>query len=259
MRSDDNTKDKLIKYLDKCRYIRNTGKLKEELLNYYKLKYNKNYEDKFIYAPFGNKNTYLLDNLNDELINQWYRRYSVDSKKIIVTIGYNGHSLQHQDKIVDLISMIGDDLKKKIFLLIPMTYSSTKEHLDSIKKCVLRCGVPYRIFTDFMSNEDMAILRKVSTIVVNVQDTDGFAGSIREHLYCGNIVMLGEWLDYPQLAKNDVFYVKINYDNFLDKIIDIIKNLEKYYDKCLGNHDKMKEYMSWDKSIETLYNFFNNL
>ena len=259
LRSDEKSKERLKRYLDHCKYIRNVGKLKEELINYYNVNYNINYEDKCLYAPFGNKNTYLLDNVSDESVEKWYGRFSIDSNRIIVTIGYNGHPMQHQDKVVDLISRLGDEPKKKLFLVIPMTYSSTKEQLDSVKERVSRCGVPYRIFTDFMSNEDVAILRKVSTIVVNVQDTDSFAGSIREHLYCGNIAMLGEWLDYPQLEKTEVFYVKINYDNFLEKFIDIIQNPEKYHEKCQGNHDKMKEYMSWDKSIETLYNYFYNL
>lgn len=259
LRIDEATKKRLKYYLDTCQYIRTSGRLKEELVNYYCTHFAENYEAKCLFAPFGNKNTSLLDNISERAMRCFFKQYAINSKKIIVTIGYNGHPLQHQDRIVDMLSKLPNTVKEKLYLIIPMTYSATKEQIEAVKRNFLRCGIPGQIMTDFMSNEDVAILRQISSIVINVQDTDGFAGSIREHLYCRNILLLGEWLNYPQLEKNNVFYIKINYDIFLNKLSDVIQNLEKYQNLCKDNHEKMKEYMSWDNCIDTLYNYFDKM
>ena len=82
-------------------------------------------------------------------------------------------------------------------------------------------------------------------VVVNIQKTDAFSGSLQGHLYCNNVLIIGEWLNYVPLDNNNVYYIKTSVTNLSSKIETVLLELPKYKEMCLGNHDKMANLTSW--------------
>ena len=86
--------------------------------------------------------------------------------------------------------------------------------------------------------------------MVNIQDTDALADSLMDHLYCGNVCILGEWLNYIPYDRNHVFYLKTSRQALSEKIDYAIEHYWELKEMCVNNHDILKENFSWDKIID---------
>ena len=107
-----------------------------------------------------------------------------------------------------------------------------------------------------LSNVDVAKLRIETDIAINIQQTDAFSGSLQEHLFAGNILLVGDWLPYDILDENHVFYKKSSLTDLSDQIKDCIVNYDKYKKMTCGNQDKMHNISSWRvaaKRISVIY------
>lgn len=230
------------------------------LLEPVSIAYNRIYNDKFLEVIFGNSN---FTNIDFYPINEFKQEANElignKNNKIIVTIGYNGVSEQQHSLIIDSIKQLPLDLKDKIHIVVPMTYSANKNYIESINSYLSSNGVSYKILTSFLSPKQLALLRQVSNIVINAQTTDAFCGALQEFLYCGNIVMIAEWLNYPLYDRNDVFYIKFSRENLTEKLEHIIENKSIYTIRAKDNRMKIYNIVSWNSVIPTwikAYNFY---
>ena len=149
------------------------------------------------------------------------------------------------------------ELKDKIHIVVPMTYSANKNYIESINSYLSSIGVSYKILTTFLSPKQLALLRQVSNIVINAQTTDAFCGALQEFLYCGNIVLIAEWLNYPLYDRNDVFYVKFSRENLTVKLEHIIENKYIYTNRAKDNRMKIYNIVSWNSVIPTWINAYD--
>ena len=166
-------------------------------------------------------------------------------EKTIVTLGYNGSKGQNHGEMLAAIDSLPAKLKGNIYLLLPLTYGATEEYLREVEGKVKRLNVLYTIYAQRIPVEDIAKIRLVSDVVVNMQDTDAFSGSLQDHLYCNNLLVIGEWLNYVPLDNNDVYYIKTAITELSSKLEAVLSELPKYKELCLGNHDKMANLTSW--------------
>ena len=151
--------------------------------------------------------------------------------------------------IIDSIKQLPLKLKDKIHIVVPMTYSANKGYIDSINTYLCSIGVSYKIITSFLSPKQLALLRQLSNIVINAQTTDAFCGALQEFLYCGNIVMIAEWLNYPLYDRNDVFYIKFSRENLTEKLKQIIENYTLFVNQTKDNQTKIYDIVSWNNVI----------
>jgi hypothetical protein len=171
--------------------------------------------------------------------------------KIIVTIGYNGVKQQNHDKIISILSKLPNEIKNKIHLVLPMTYGTPLEHLDIVRGLASMSGISNVILDKFLTNKNVCILRKITDIFIMLQDTDAFSSSVKSHVYCQNICLLGEWLEYP-MEKAEIYYLKVSWKNLLDIIIDVIQHFDDYKNRCVSNKTKMLPFVTWNRYIDFL-------
>lgn len=227
-----------------------TSKMKEDFVNYYN-----DFEDKIEVANFGINNLELINSLENKPIkNPWLN--DAQKNKIVVTCGYNGSPFQQHLKIISALSRLKSNIKDKIFLVFPMTYGLEKRYLKEIDSQLSELKIPYKILTDYLYDEKNAHLRMFTDLTINIQKTDAFSGSLQEHLYCGNVLLVGDWLPYEILDKNEVFYLKTSEKNLTESIKDAINNINEYKEKASKNKQKIWEISSWDnagKNIAKIY------
>ena len=220
------------------------------LLERVSIAYNGIYNDKFRETIFGNSN---LTNIDSFPLNEFKQEINElignINNKIIITVGYNGVPEQQHSLIIDSIKQLPLELKEKIHIVVPMTYSANKGYIDSINTYLCSIGVSYKILTSFLSPKQLALLRQVSNIVINAQTTDAFCGALQEFLYCGNIVMIAEWLNYPLYDRNDVFYIKFSREDLVEKLKQIIENYSFYIKRANDNRMKIYDIVSWNNVI----------
>ena len=233
---------------DNCRIIKSTPNLLKTITE----KYGEKYNAKSVPVLFGNSDYELIDSLTDTEVQRIRERILGDvQNKIIVTCGYNGIVHQNHKTMVDAINELPEELKLKICVVFPMTYGCDKMHVEEIRHYIEASSIPlYIILDEYMESKDVAALRLFSDVVVNIQKTDAFSGSLQDHLYCGNVLIVGNWLQYDILDENEVFYVKTSKEDLSQNIQNVLTNLTTYRNKCTENKKKMVNISSWKQVID---------
>ena len=247
MRANNERKELLIYGFDRAYRL----KMSENLHDVLKKSYGTIYDNKCRIGYFGNSGLYHIDSLNDEdavVIKQ--ELYGDTKGKRIVVLGYNGIPSQNHDVMINAINQLSLTEKDSICVVLPMTYGAPKGYISEIKKIIEATQISYTILDKFLKPEQVAAIRKTADIVVNVQNTDALAGSLQDHLYCGDVCIFGEWLNYSPYINNGIYYIKTSKEELVEHLKDVLHNFEKYHQRCIGNHDIIKKLFSWDATIK---------
>lgn len=216
-------------------------------------KYQKQ-KHKFHLCYFGNSPIENLKSLKENGIsrNQSCTYFDLDEEKINITVGHNGSdSHQHVNVLNELLNL-NLDITSKIRVILPMTYGIRQEgYLEKIHSVLKDAQFEYLIMTDFMSDNDIAHLRNLTDIMINLQTTDAFSGSMREVLYCGGVVINGSWLPYQFLKAEGMYFEEVDKLNELQqKISDIVLHYPDYRNNCYNNPSKIYKLSSWSQTIQ---------
>ncbi|MBO5465779.1 MAG: glycosyltransferase [Alistipes sp.] len=194
---------KKLYYFTHARLIQvETESVKEDLVNIFP-----SIKDKIEVCNYG---VDLFDYIDSQRtkINQYLK---LDTRnKIVVTCGYNGSKGQQHYKIIEELSKLPTDVKRKLFLFFPMTYGvPDAEYIDKLKTNLSSLDIAYHIFTRRLSEYELADLRLMSNIALNIQITDALSSSLIEHIYAGSTLVVGNWLPYSIFSKFGIRYISI--------------------------------------------------
>jgi hypothetical protein len=244
----DNERKEQIKYgFDRAYRLKMIDSLYDVLVE----SYGNIYDNKCRIVYFGNSGIDNIDNLSDEDAFAIKHELYGDTKgKRIVVLGYNGIPSQNHDVMINAIDKLSLLEKNSIHVVLPMTYGAPQNYINEIIKLIEATQVSYTILDKFLQSEQVAAIRKTADIVVNVQNTDAIAGSLQDHLYCGGVCIFGEWLNYSPYTNNGIYYIKTSKDGLLDHLKDVLHDFNDYHQRCIGNHDKIKNIFSWDATIK---------
>lgn len=225
-----------------CRFIKSST-----YLNIYSL-YGDIFEEKYRFVNYGCADFFDVDDLQQDEADQIAQELYGDVKrKIVIVCGYNGSKGQNHLDMISAINKLPKEYQNMSHFVFQMTYGSDPDYLKLIKQEIAHSSFSYTILENHLSEKQVAAIRKTAEVVINIQDTDGCAASIRTHLYCKNVLILGEWINYYLLEKSDVYYIKTSRKELTKKIQDVLNNLEKYKKKCEGNREKMNNVSSWER------------
>ena len=207
------------------------------------------FDDKIIVSDFGNSVLDLIDNNRKE--KEFYRNSSflnsIANKKVIVTIGYNASRAQNHLQIINAISKIDTEEKKRIFLIFPLSYpKNSDKYIAKIEKKLKELHFDYLLLCSFMDEDEVSKLCLSTDIFINAQTTDALSFSMIEHIYSGNVVWNGGWLTYDFLNNNHIFNKRFGSFTELQNIlgdyqVDCIR-VEKELDKSISI---IRNYFSW--------------
>lgn len=230
------------------------------LITVLKTHYGKLLDSKYRENYFGNSEIDVIESLDDSTFKVIKERIIPRAEgKLIVTCGYNSQPAQQHMLILDAIAKLNNEIKKQIHIVLPLTYPVKGAYVDKVCKMANELGVSYTALVNYLTNEEVAVLRKSTDITINIQKTDAFAASIQSHLYCQNVVILGEWLYYPKYEKEDVFYIKSSINNLPLFLDDIIQKYNQYKNKCISNSQKIRRISSWDNCIDGWTDLYKEL
>lgn len=241
MRARDESLERKRLGFECCRYIKCTENLHQVLLE----KYSTSFDKKVRYVYWGNSDYEVIDKLPAEKVTAFRNSLLAHQEELVVTCGYNGSEGQNLTTIADAIKDLPEVLKRRTSFLFPMTYGATHEYISKVRKALDAADVHYTIIDKYITSEEIAAIRLATDVVVNIQQTDAFSGSLQGHLYCRNVLIIGEWLNYVPLDNVNVYYIKTSVEDIQRHLIDVLTNLSEYKDKCSGNHSKMAGLTSW--------------
>jgi hypothetical protein len=182
------------------------------------------------------------------------------SGRYVITCGYNRREQQRHKAIIAAIDSVKNQLPDNITLLFPMTYGihTRDEYIEGCKKECERRGLPSVFVTDFISVEDVYMLRKATDIFVHVQTTDASSGSLQEYIICNKKIVHGSWIKYEELESfHPLFYFPV--EN-LDRLGEAVVNA--YNSDNINIPQGVLDYVKssgWDNKITQMNNFFMSI
>lgn len=244
----------IIKYADRITFI--TKQTKEEFRKYFK----KIDKDKLKIKKFGSTPLGILRNIEHISKKDCKKSFDISANSIVVTCGHNASQGNEHIKIIKSIEIVKHKLPDNILFLFPFTYGCVRKYFLKVKGLLDKSNLNYRVLTDFLSDYEVAQLRKASDIMINLPISDQLSGSMQESLYTGNIIITGDWLPYKILEEKGIFMLKVSSVGEVgEKLLYSVNNLRNLKESCKGNSQIIWNISSWDKNINDWIQMYKEL
>ena len=178
------------------------------------------------------------------------KHFNIPADKISILCGYNGQREHRHLEILDSLNKLSVEDKQNIYLLFHFGYSGDEKYCDEIREKLKLYGLDGKIITSFFQKEEMAMFRKATDIMLNLQPTDAISNSMLESLAAGAVVVKGKWLKYPDLERDNRFLLDVDTIEELHGLIhDVINDLGDYFNKTMVNNGILEEF-TWEAQLD---------
>jgi hypothetical protein len=175
---------------------------------------------------------------------------SIDKK--IVTIGYNRQPAQQHIKVIESLNNLSAGLKDKLKLIIPFTYGPKNEkYYKDIQNSLAKLNIEYEFLNNFITEDQLAYQRLKSDIMIQVQITDAFSGSMQEYMFADNAIITGSWLPYSELEEKGVKYITLDsIEEIPGRVTFLVENFDSFIETCNKNQKLLRDLSSWESNIQ---------
>lgn len=242
--------------------ISNTITFANEQMKIDFLSFYNSYHDKVKICRFGLKTLEeikrLEESVNFESTKKCFlEKYCIPEKKYTVTCGYNASNGQQHEKIIESLEKVSEKLLQDTLFLFPLGYGD-EVYKDKVINLLSKSKINYKVLTEYFENEETALLRSVSDIMINVQISDQFSGSMQEAIYAGNILINGSWLPYDIFKKEGGYFLEIDsLEDLSDKIEYCIENIVTLKKKTINNKSVIWKLSSWENNKQDWYDVYS--
>ena len=127
--------------------------------------------------------------------------FGIDPSHKVICVGHNASPAQRQPEILHALGQLPTEEQREITVVLPMTYcANNPAYVTAVKEAAKELSCDTILLTDFLDETENAYLRLCADVFILAIQTDAFSGSLREYLYSGAHVLLGDWLHYPPLT-----------------------------------------------------------
>lgn len=196
--------------------------------------------------PFGVVHFDTIRNLKkDNKKSEIKSKLGLCQNKIQVAIGYNASKNQQHIKIIKEISKVSKNLKSRIELIFLLTYGGHSSYINQIEIELIKSGYNFKIINNQLNEEEICSYRLACDITLNFQTSDGFSSSIQEHIFAGNIMLLGNWLPYEWLREREIYYIRSTFQELTNIFKTLIIELEKQKTNSSRNTNIIEQISDW--------------
>src|SRR5690606_35060651 len=170
----------------------------------------------------------------------------------VITCGYCARAEMRHKEIIAEIKKIEKRLPQDYILVFPMTYSGNEQYIEEVRGLLSESKLRYLILDSYLTEEEIAYLRKATDIFIQIQTTDANSGSMQEHLVAQNVVITGNWLPYHEYIERDIYFETIDTPTQLStKIIETLSDWNKKMQK-VHHHNSPDKFRSslWSETIK---------
>ena len=187
----------------------------------------------------------------------------IATDKITVALGYSGKTLHNHDKILkEIVNRDGfKDIVGKLHFIFPMSRSFDAAYCDGLEDVLKQNGCSYTMIKSYMSDDDVACLRKATDVLFQLSDFDNLSGSILESLCANTLLISGDWFPSYHVLKEAGFkYLEVqNREEAVDCLYKVIGNFDYYRDFVKNNKDIAALKQSWPECIKEWIGVYKEL
>lgn len=165
--------------------------------------YGNVYDNKLSVCRFATRGLELIKELSSECSKSDCKKfYNIPVDSICITCGYSAYPDQHQDECIRQISLLPQEIKERLFIIIPMQYGRfNMNYIELVRNIAKSSGIRYQILEEYVDFKTSAKLAIATDIYLHLRDTDAFSNALKEQIFAGSTVIKGDWLIYRELEK----------------------------------------------------------
>lgn len=169
-------------------------------------------------------------------------------EKICMFVGTNGVRSQRHIDILRSIEKLPRPVSSRLLLVFHCAYALEDEYRTELMEAIRESPVECRMMTEFLTGDRLYALRMSMDVLINIQLTDAFSGTMMECMETDTVIVKGEWLHYPDVERHGAYMVDVSsLEDLTQRIADIAENFETYREKAHGNRG-LSRLKSWDYS-----------
>ncbi|MCD4669829.1 MAG: hypothetical protein K8S14_05235 [Actinomycetia bacterium] len=219
--------------------------------------------DKLKYAIYGSS----VAGVQEQLVTYETKRKSkeillMNFRKITISIAYSGKEVHRHIPIINMLFSDDNFTKSKdnFTFILPMTYGCELGYIKNVENLLKSYGADYKVFTQKMTDLEVARLRNATDIMIQLTTSDGRSASIIESLLSGAILISGKWLPYEVFRDKSLYFYELdNIDASLPELIlKLSLNIDDELKKCQENKFKLG-FETWDRVINSWIDIYDKL
>lgn len=194
----------------------------QQTLNEFRELYGNKYDEKLHICRFATNGLNCINELSKKVTREDCRAaYNIPKDKICITCGYSAYAEQHQEQCLEEIQKLPEELRKKIFAIVPMQYGRFDEaYIKRVEETKEKCDFDCVVLDEYVPFEMSAKLAIATDIYLHLRDTDAFSNALKEHIYAGSRVITGEWLKYIELEQMNAPFESISSISDLSSVLE---------------------------------------
>ena len=203
---------------------------RESMLMPFHGRFGTRFDEKLFPVLFPGENNALQGIAEKESRAESCEMLSIPADKQVVAIGYNANPNHQHVTVLNQLSRMPEDCRQRMHILLPMTYPSISDGYRAELMAALEgLGSTSTIIEGFQSDEAIARMQRVSTVMIHAQTSDAASASIKEFLRAGAVLLNPSWIDYCELRGAGVDYIEY------DEIAEIPGLLQQVLDGSLSS------------------------
>lgn len=184
----------------------------------------------------------------------------VPNGKRIIMCGHNAGAPHNHLGIIEAISTLEVEIMQKCFFVFPMTYGGTDDYISEVEERISKVTENYLILREYMSTEEMAKVALATDIMIHVQDTDQLSSTMMAHIYCGNVVIAGDWLPYQSLKDSGIKMVSVKaISNLTETIKGVVMDFDDFRNDYKTNQEIAYKLSSWGYAVKEWYGAYKGM
>ena len=182
-------------------------------------------------------------------------RFEIPNNKVRIQLGYSGKEIHQHIKILDCILRHPqfECNKSKIHFIAPMTRGATEDYLNAVEDKLSESGCSYTLIKNcYLTDEEVAYLRKNTDITLQFTKFDEISTSIVEALSAGSLMIAGDWYpNYTVLEEYGFKWISAkSIKDGVDVMFESIENIPEYNDMLNHNKAVGQAKFSWNECIK---------
>ena len=137
------------------------------------------------------------------------KQLGLPGDRTIIGVGHNGDRGDKHPEILAGWERLPDEVKQRVFLVLPMTYGLTAAYGKTVEAACQRTGIEYLILKEYLSRDALAALRVAVDITIFMPESDAMSAAALETIYAGNVLVAGVWLPYGPYRRLGLPYVEV--------------------------------------------------
>ena len=170
------------------------------------------YDDKLEVVHFPSGAVPKIKEISEKKTRQQCREeIGVPDGKLLLVCGYNADPAQRQDICLNEISLLSEELKDRLHVVIPVQYNRfDNDYIERVKQAAAGCGTSYEVLEEYVPFERNAVMCLATDIYLNLRISDAFSNAMKEQVTAGSLMIQGDWLNYIEVDEMNAPVVKIS-------------------------------------------------